>query len=186
MYWIQSQFVQVNLNYNLIHNWANQRACLVVARCERKNVLVHKAFRVNSHGNVAVFMDFSISYTTDKKRLQSVIETAAHRNYVFILLHLQNCLASTNFKRYLNRLSLLTSRAGQWNYWRAVARWTGVSWTMSRLRCTNPLIFSCLSWILHSCHQLCGWFATKETGRLLSVPCLFMTHGVKRTIPHPC
>jgi hypothetical protein len=85
MYWIQSQFVQVHLNYNLIHNWTNQRACLVVSNNqmrEKNNFLSHKAFRVNSRGNMAVFMDLNIIYTTDKKRLQSVIETAAHRNYI--------------------------------------------------------------------------------------------------------
>uniref|UniRef100_A0A674B0H3 Ribonuclease P/MRP 30 subunit n=1 Tax=Salmo trutta TaxID=8032 RepID=A0A674B0H3_SALTR len=35
---------------------------------------------------MAVFMDFNISYTTDKKRLQSVIETAAHLGYFTVAI----------------------------------------------------------------------------------------------------
>uniref|UniRef100_A0A4W5R1S8 Ribonuclease P protein subunit p30 n=1 Tax=Hucho hucho TaxID=62062 RepID=A0A4W5R1S8_9TELE len=36
---------------------------------------------------MAVFMDFNISYTTDKKRLQSVIETAAHLGYSTVAIN---------------------------------------------------------------------------------------------------
>ncbi|XP_041714460.2 ribonuclease P protein subunit p30-like isoform X3 [Coregonus clupeaformis] len=36
---------------------------------------------------MAVFMDLNISYTTDKKRLQSVIETAAHLGYSTVAIN---------------------------------------------------------------------------------------------------
>uniref|UniRef100_A0A8C7QE99 Ribonuclease P protein subunit p30 n=1 Tax=Oncorhynchus mykiss TaxID=8022 RepID=A0A8C7QE99_ONCMY len=74
---------------------------------------------------MAVFMDFNISYTTDKKRLQSVIETAAHLgystvaiNYVVDLEQNKQALCPPDFVqgksrpfKVLNRLTVVASRA---------------------------------------------------------------------------